>query len=83
VSGSPYGALGTIARYGYLTKEFQFQVCVHVHVVVLVLVHVFVRICVCVNIKYGSVNIYVRHGSCVVSSQGSYEVVRKLKGPHS
>jgi hypothetical protein len=76
-------------------KKFQFQCHVYVHfhvrvcvnvrvcarVLVDVLVYVLVRVLVRVNINYGGMNIYVRHGSYVVSSQGSYEVACKLKGP--
>jgi hypothetical protein len=33
------------------------------------------------QLKYGAMNIYGRHANYIVESQGSYEVVGKLKGP--
>jgi hypothetical protein len=36
--------------------------------------------CPCLS-KYGAMNIFVRHGYCIVDSQGLQEVAWKLKGP--
>jgi hypothetical protein len=76
----------------YLTKVSQFHVhihvSVHVHVRVLSVsisismsVSVSMSLSVMFQIKYGAMNIYGRPGNYIVDFQGSYEVVRKLKGP--
>ncbi len=93
--GIPYGAIGTIAPYEmYLAKVRQFHVDVsfrgHVHFRVLsvsvsvsmsVYVSVSMSISMLFQFKYGAMNIYGWHGSYIVDSQGSYEVVGKHKGP--
>ncbi len=57
-------------------------VLLHVFVLVCVLVRIFVRVLVrvLVKIKYGAMNVSVRHGSYIVDCQRSYEVAQKLKG---
>jgi hypothetical protein len=91
-TGNPYGSIGDLAPYIYLTKIFQFQVrdlfrvLVLVFVLVLVLVHVLVRKLVRFRVRV-KLNMALwmflsdMTNMYIVDSQESYEVTQKLKGP--
>jgi hypothetical protein len=86
------GLLGQLHRMKYLAKVCQSHVHVrfhgHVHFHVLsvsISISMFVSVSMSISMlfqfKYSAMNIYGRHGNYIVDSQGSYEVVGKLKEP--
>ncbi len=95
-TGNPYGAIGDLALCVYLTKVFHFQFQFQVHLLVSPSPWPCSCPCPCpclcqcpcpypcpclCQIKYGAMNVSVRHGNYIANSQGSYEVAQKLKGP--
>jgi hypothetical protein len=72
------------SNYKSLYVSVSLSVFLALSVSLSVLVCVLLRVPVCVRIrqfKYGTMNIYVRHGNYIVDSQVSYEVAQKLEGP--
>ncbi len=94
VSGSPFGAIGTIALYlqkisisNSAFKSVSMSVSVSLTLSLSLPFSVSLSLSVSLSVSvlhtYGAMNIYVRHGNYVVDSQGSYEVMRKIKRPPS